>query len=183
MGKLRCANAVRRRNERGDFPQQSQIICSAFKLVSNDERAMKDRGGIERMGYGFGGAMFSVIDTIVIIGFVVILGMIVIQAVNGTIQWNRNNQSPVLTVDAAVVTKRSQVSVHGQAGNQTAAASSTEYFVTFEVESGDRMEFYVPAQEYGMLAEGDVGKLTFQGSRYKEFIRDSAQSQKKGGLL
>lgn len=45
MGKLRCANAVRRRNERGDFPQQSQIICSAFKLVSNDERAMKDRGG------------------------------------------------------------------------------------------------------------------------------------------
>lgn len=45
------------------------------------------------------------------------------------------------------------------------------YYVTFEVESGDRMEFSVYGKEYGMLAEGDEGKLTFQGSRYLGFER------------
>jgi hypothetical protein len=39
------------------------------------------------------------------------------------------------------------------------------------VESGDRMEFVVPSREYGMLVEGDMGRLTFQGSRYKSFQR------------
>ncbi|NMA03148.1 MAG: DUF2500 domain-containing protein, partial [Clostridiales bacterium] len=43
------------------------------------------------------------------------------------------------------------------------------YYVTFQVESGDRMEFRVSGKEYGLLAEGDVGKLTFQGTRYHEF--------------
>lgn len=31
--------------------------------------------------------------------------------------------------------------------------SSTTYFVTFEVESGDRMEFMVDGREYGLLAD------------------------------
>ena len=51
-------------------------------------------------------------------------------------------------------------------------SSSTTYFATFEVESGDRMELKVSDKEYGMLAEGDIGKLTFQGTRYKSFERN-----------
>ena len=47
--------------------------------------------------------------------------------------------------------------------------TSTRYYVTFQVESGDRMEFSVSGPEYGMLAEGDRGKLTFQGTRYLSF--------------
>lgn len=54
----------------------------------------------------------------------------------------------------------------------TAAITSTRYYVTFQVESGDRMEFSVTGLEYGMLAEGDIGKLTFQGTRYLSFERD-----------
>ena len=49
--------------------------------------------------------------------------------------------------------------------------SSTTYYVTFQVESGDRMEFHVSGLEYGMLAEGDTGRLTFQGTRYLSFER------------
>ena len=49
--------------------------------------------------------------------------------------------------------------------------ASTTYYVTFEVESGDRMEMNVGGQDYGMLTEGDVGKLTFQGTRYLNFER------------
>lgn len=45
------------------------------------------------------------------------------------------------------------------------------YYVTFQFESGDRMEFQVYGSEYGMLAEGDEGKLTFQGTRYLSFER------------
>ena len=31
----------------------------------------------------------------------------------------------------------------------------TTYYLTFEVESGDRMEFVVNGEEFGMCAEGD----------------------------
>ena len=45
------------------------------------------------------------------------------------------------------------------------------FHVTFQVESGDRMELPVSGREYGMLAEGDIGKLTFKGTRYLSFER------------
>ena len=53
----------------------------------------------------------------------------------------------------------------------TLGRSVIEY-VTFQVESGDRMELAVSGREYGMLAEGDIGKLTFQGTRYLAFKRE-----------
>ena len=49
--------------------------------------------------------------------------------------------------------------------------SSTSYYVTFEVDSGDRIEFSMSGSEYGMLIEGDAGTLNFQGTRYLGFER------------
>ena len=49
---------------------------------------------------------------------------------------------------------------------------STTYFITFEFESEDRLEFRVSDKEFGMLAERDKGTLTFQGTRYIDFIRN-----------
>jgi hypothetical protein len=43
--------------------------------------------------------------------------------------------------------------------------------VTFQVDSGDRMELSVSGSEYGMLVDGDRGKLSFQGTRYLSFER------------
>lgn len=51
--------------------------------------------------------------------------------------------------------------------------SSTSYYVTFQVDSGDRMELSVSGSEYGVLAEGDKGQLTFQGTRYLTFDREN----------
>ena len=51
------------------------------------------------------------------------------------------------------------------------SSSSTTYYATFEVNSGDRMEFKINDTEYGMLVENDVGNLTFQGTRYLGFER------------
>ena len=122
------------------------------------------------------GVMFAIVPVIVGIGFIVILGLIIFRVVQGAQQWKRNNESPVLTVDAKIVTKRSDVSYHyhSNINNNTmdTAYSSTDYYVTFEVQSGDRMEFHVRGDEYGILAQGDAGKLTFQGTRYLGFTRE-----------
>ena len=45
------------------------------------------------------------------------------------------------------------------------------YYATFEFESGDRMEFSVPSDIYGLSVEGDRGKLCFQGTKFISFER------------
>nr|WP_312641742.1 DUF2500 domain-containing protein [Hydrogenoanaerobacterium sp.] len=119
--------------------------------------------------------MFSIVPIIVGIGFIVVFAIFIISAVKGVSQWNKNNVSPLLTVDAKISGKRADTSVrhhhHDDNMAMSHTTSSTSYYVTFEVESGDRMEFSVESHEYGMLAEGDTGKLTFQGTRYKGFKR------------
>lgn len=121
------------------------------------------------MGFGFSG--FSVLFTIM---FLFIFGMIVFTIIKGISQWSRNNASPQLTVDAIVVTKRISTSHHMQDMGNGAMHNhtSTAYYATFQVESGDRMEFCVSGKEYCMLAEGDCGRLTFQGTRYLGFTRN-----------
>ncbi len=120
------------------------------------------------------GIMFSIIPIIVVIGFILVFTFIIVFVILGIKQWSRNNASPVLTVDATIVTKRSAIQhYHNNTGTDDMfhETSSTDYYVTFEVASGDRMEFAVRETEYGLLVEQDKGKLTFQGTRYKGFER------------
>lgn len=120
-------------------------------------------------GFGMGFDMFNVMFTIV---FVMIVGTFVVIFVKGISQWNKNNNSPRLTVPVTVVSKRTDVSHHhGGADMHHHHHTSTTYYVTFQVESGDRMEFHVDGYEYGMLVEGDKGNLSFQGTRYLGFER------------
>lgn len=129
-----------------------------------------------RFGFGLFGVMFTIV-------FVLIVGFMIVNIVRGIGQWNKNNHSPRLTVTATVVSKRMGVShhQHANAGDASGAhgyhtTTSTSYFVTFQVASGDRMEFHVNGQEYGMIVEGDCvegdcGQLSFQGMRYLGFER------------
>ena len=122
-------------------------------------------------GFGTGFTIFQIMFTLV---FVLAIGMFIAIAVKGIGQWNKNNHSPRLTVPATVVAKRTNVSHHhhnhGSAGMHHTTRSTT-YYVTFQVESGDRMELCVAGHEFGMLIEGDRGRLTFQGTRYLGFER------------
>ena len=122
------------------------------------------------MGFGYGFDMFSIMFSIV---FIIVIGMFVVTAIKGIGQWNKNNNSPRLTVPAIVVAKRTNVSHHNHAGTNGHHhhSTSTTYYVTFQVESGDRMELHLSGHEFGMLVEGDKGKLSFQGTRYLGFER------------
>ena len=122
------------------------------------------------MGFGYGFDMFSIMFIIV---FIIVIGMFGVTAIKGIGQWNKNNNSPRLTVPATVVAKRTNVSHHNHAGTNGHHhhSTSTTYYVTFQVESGDRMELHLSGHEFGMLVEGDKGKLSFQGTRYLGFER------------
>ena len=127
--------------------------------------------GFYGSGFGFGGfGMFGVMFTIV---FLLCTGTFVVILVKGISEWNKNNHSPRLTVPATIVAKRTNVSRHRHNGanGHHHHHNSTTYYVTFQVESGDRMELHLSGQEYGLLVEGDKGKLTFQGTRYLGFER------------
>ena len=97
----------------------------------------------------------------------------------GLYVWTRNNRAPQETTDARVVAKRMKVSGHGgtmmtrniSAMNTVHSSTYTQYFVTFELEKGKRLELGVKDPEYAMLAEGDRGRLSYQGTRYLGFER------------
>jgi len=103
--------------------------------------------------------------------------------VKGVSQWRADEASPLRSVDALVVSRRTDLRRRaGSAampgaepgtlmGHGTPATTSTTYYVTFEEESGERRELRVSGSEYGQLAEGDRGHLIHQGSRYKGFTR------------
>jgi hypothetical protein len=57
-------------------------------------------------------------------------------------------------------------------------STTTTYYATFEFNSGDRMELQLPAQEFGLLADGDRGILSFQGTRFIGFARQHERTDK-----
>ena len=124
--------------------------------------------------FGVFDMMFTIVPIFVFLVFAIVITMLIINIVKGTKEWSRNNASPVLTVEVTIVAKRQDVSYyhHNNNGNNH-HSSSTTYYVTFEVESGDRMELKVADKEYGLLVEGDIERLTFQGTRYQGFERIS----------
>ena len=128
------------------------------------------------MGFGFGG--FSVLQILVPAVFIVVIGIMLYVLIQGLRQERYNDQQPILSVDATAVAKRIDETDYQNpvAGDASGAhgytySSTTSYYVTFEVESGDRMEFEVCGEEYGLIVEGDQGKLTFQGTRFLGFER------------
>lgn len=129
---------------------------------------------------GFGGdpgfgMTFSFMQVMVPLMFVLVFGFMIVTLVRGVGEWNKNNHSPKLTVPATVVSRRTAVFHHHHGNEMHHTHTSTSYYAIFQVESGDRMELAVSGAEYGMLAEGDRGMLTFQGTRYLNFRRECSE--------
>ena len=105
--------------------------------------------------------MFYVVFFLAIAMFIFVFARLIIE-------WVRNNNSPRLSVDARIVDKRTSTHYHHGNGHHH---HSHSYHVTFEVQSGDRIELKVPRSEFGLLVVGDEGALSFQGTRYLGFDR------------
>jgi len=116
--------------------------------------------------------LFFVVFGVIVVTFVIII-------VRMMLEWHKNNKAPRLTVDAKVVSRRTQVgrSAHVHHSHIDGGAAMhhssyhTRYFATFEVESGDRMELPLDGRDYALIVEGDRGRLTFQGTRFIQFDR------------
>ncbi len=113
-------------------------------------------------GFGFMEMMFPIFFTFV---FVIVFVMFGISFVQMAKQHHHNQNSPELTVSAGLVSKREHTVHHHD------SISHTYYYLTFEVESGDRIELQVEGETYGLLVEGDVGRLTFKGTEFIDFVR------------
>ncbi len=134
------------------------------------------------MGFGFGygfGLMEYFFENIFPVIFVLMFGIILTVFITGIIKNMRqsayNRSQPVLTVQASVTGKRESHSTYSSHGagehHHTHTHTSTTYYATFQVESGDRIEFSMDAAQYAELMQGDTGRLTFQGTAFKGFER------------
>ncbi len=121
--------------------------------------------------FGMGSGFFDAFSVMFTLMFVLVFCVIAAVLVKSLSQWNANNNSPRLTVDATVIAKRNHISRHHHGSDMHMHHTTSSYYVTFQVSSGDRMELLVPSNQFGLLIEGDQGKLTFQGTRFLSFER------------
>jgi Protein of unknown function (DUF2500). len=121
---------------------------------------------IKDMFYGFD----SIYILIIMLVGVVLVSMISFIIIRGIIQWHNNNKAPFLTVNSIIIAKRKYISTTNYTNNNNNKVDTT-YYITFEIEDGNRIEFCVPDSKYGLLVEGDKGLLSFKGTRYKGFER------------
>lgn len=123
--------------------------------------------------FGVSGMDFFFISFFII--FILILGMFVYGIVKSFANSRKNHASPILDVQAKVVCKRTSYSGDSVTFDAThtfhTSEGITRYWITFQFPSGDRSEFAVTGQEYGLLAEGDDGILRFRGNEFLSFER------------
>lgn len=110
--------------------------------------------------------MFSIV-------FILVVGVFIFSIVKGISEWSHNNKQPIMPVNSIVSSKRVSVTHHNHntGENMMHNSTSTSYYVTFEFENGERMELEISGREYGLIAEGDKGVLSFQGTRFISFER------------
>ncbi len=101
---------------------------------------------------------------------VLLIFAVVIFGIGGTIvksvrQNRRNEAAGHSTLTARVFAKREQM----RGGGETRIR--TTYYLAFELDGGERKEFEVPGELYGLTAEGDTGTLRFMGTKFEGFER------------
>lgn len=124
------------------------------------------------------GILTFMIPVFTLLVFAFVIGFI-IYTISKSVKRERFNRSqPMLTVWAKVVSTRMdgrKPSIYEDRRKvfhrHRTVRDYTNYYATFEVESGDRMELLIPANEFGYLVQFETGELTFQGKEFLRFVR------------
>ena len=90
-----------------------------------------------------------------------------------------NSSKPVLTVEGRIISKRFKTFQDTQNFGDMIPSYNylAMYYVTFELEDKEQLEFCVSANEYEEFNEGDTGKLSYQGNKYLGFERSKEMEQ------
>ena len=80
----------------------------------------------------------------------------------------KNNNSPILSVNAKVVSKIKRTHPHSH-GSGVRRTHINYYYVIFELKNRNTVELSISGEEYNLLSENEFGELTFQGTRYISF--------------
>ncbi|MEI2775192.1 MAG: DUF2500 domain-containing protein [Tetrasphaera sp.] len=105
----------------------------------------------------------------IVVLFGALMVAIMLAVIRGVRRSAANRRAPLLNRPATVVAKRTGISGGGN------SSASSHYFATFEFPDRSREEFGLRGEDYGLLAEGDQGTVTTQGTRFHGFQR--------GGLI
>ncbi|OCT16487.1 hypothetical protein A8709_02095 [Paenibacillus pectinilyticus] len=103
--------------------------------------------------------------------FILVIGTFLFVIIKSLMDWTSNNNAPIQDRHCLVVAKRMQLS---SGSGHLSSVTSYSYYITFEFEDQSRLELSVERQPFGHILEGDRGNLTFQGTRFKDFVRRNA---------
>ena len=73
--------------------------------------------------------MSDPMSSMVPIMFIIVIGIIIFSLGQGIVTWNKNNQSPRLTVSAVIVAKRKNIT-HHQHANAGGASGAHGFYIT-----------------------------------------------------
>ena len=105
----------------------------------------------------------SASNPLIIIFCLVVFGLIGYRLIKVFLEFSYNNSQKVLKREGKIIGKR--MKVYGENG------AGTEYYITFEFEDGERLELKTKDKVYGLITEGDIGVLEYQGKRFLDFKR------------
>lgn len=83
-------------------------------------------------------------------------------------RWVMDRLKPRRSVPARVAARCAETGKHKS--RRGGEFTTVCFCVTFETEDGVRREFSISGEEYGGLAVGSCGALTYQGGRYLSFV-------------
>jgi hypothetical protein len=102
--------------------------------------------------------------------FAALLGVVVFYGVRAWRERARNNQQPIEFIAARVSSVRTETiqqpkDIHPKA----AIPPSVKQFVAFTLTDGRQVELLIPGEAFKAFAEGQSGRLRFQGTRFLGF--------------
>lgn len=113
--------------------------------------------------------MFSVVPVIILIGFIIVFGILIVAGIKGFGEWRANNAAEVITEPVVIKDKRYTSKRHHHNNHMNVHHT---YFITFEFVDKERLELKVKESQYGFLSVNDTGQLTYQRKRFIDFERD-----------
>ena len=120
--------------------------------------------------------MYDTMDLIVPILIIAAIAVIILAFFKSMKEINDNKKAPLLSVPAKVAGKRTDIIKRNQpnAGDLSGAhgytvVMNTTYYVSFEIEDGERKEFIVDHSIYNTLLEETKGTLSFKGTKFISF--------------